>query len=146
MRHIGGQAARLIAIVDLSISTGCATIVSRSTYQVPLETNKTTTVEVRNRDELVTTVMAPTTIALTSRGGFFVPARYTFTFKQEGYPDVVKERGAYLNAWYLGNIIFGGLIGILIVDPATGAMWRLDETPLGVKYNVTQSGNIGGLQ
>jgi len=31
-----------------------------------------------------------------------------------------------LNGWYFGNIIFGGLIGLLIVDPATGAMYRLD--------------------
>jgi hypothetical protein len=28
----------------------------------------------------------------------------------------------------LGNIVFGGLIGLLIVDPATGAMWKLEET------------------
>jgi hypothetical protein len=31
-----------------------------------------------------------------------------------------------LDGWYIGNIIFGGLIGFLIVDPATGAMWKLD--------------------
>ncbi|MFH6792762.1 hypothetical protein ACHRCF_16520, partial [Acinetobacter baumannii] len=30
-----------------------------------------------------------------------------------------------LSGWYLGNIIFGGLIGLLIVDPATGAMYKL---------------------
>ena len=30
------------------------------------------------------------------------------------------------NGWYLaGNFIFGGLLGWLIVDPATGAMWNL---------------------
>ncbi len=33
-----------------------------------------------------------------------------------------------LDGWYFGNLIFGGLLGILIIDPATGAMWRLDET------------------
>jgi hypothetical protein len=31
-----------------------------------------------------------------------------------------------INGWYVGNIVFGGLIGWLIVDPLTGAMWALD--------------------
>jgi hypothetical protein len=30
-----------------------------------------------------------------------------------------------VNGWYFGNIIFGGLIGLLAVDPATGAMYTL---------------------
>ena len=30
--------------------------------------------------------------------------------------------------YYIGNIVFGGLIGLLIVDPATGAMYKLPET------------------
>jgi len=32
-----------------------------------------------------------------------------------------------VNGWYFGNILLGGLIGMLIVDPATGAMYRLDS-------------------
>ena len=32
-----------------------------------------------------------------------------------------------LSGWYWGNIVFGGLIGMLIVDPATGAMYKLPE-------------------
>jgi hypothetical protein len=31
-----------------------------------------------------------------------------------------------INGWYVGNIVFGGFIGWLIVDPLTGAMWALD--------------------
>ena len=31
-----------------------------------------------------------------------------------------------INGWYVGNIVFGGFIGWLIVDPLTGAMWTLD--------------------
>jgi len=31
-----------------------------------------------------------------------------------------------LDGWYIaGNLLFGGLIGYFIVDPATGAMWTL---------------------
>ncbi|HEY5968354.1 MAG TPA: hypothetical protein VIU35_10260, partial [Chitinophagaceae bacterium] len=32
-----------------------------------------------------------------------------------------------LNGWYFGNLLIGGLIGLLIVDPATGAMYRLES-------------------
>lgn len=35
---------------------------------------------------------------------------------------------ANLNGWYFGNILFGGPLGILIVDPASGAMWKLPES------------------
>lgn len=37
-----------------------------------------------------------------------------------------------LNGWYFGNLLLGGVIGMLIVDPATGSMWKLDTPPLSV--------------
>ena len=40
-----------------------------------------------------------------------------------------------MNGWYLGNIIFGGLIGALIVDPATGAMWTFKENDIMMNKN-----------
>ena len=41
---------------------------------------------------------------------------------------------ASVSGWYFGNLVFGGLIGMLIVDPLTGAMYNLEpkkiEQPL----------------
>ena len=34
---------------------------------------------------------------------------------------------ADLNGWYFGNIVFGGFIGLLIVDLVTGAMYRIHD-------------------
>ena len=48
--------------------------------------------------------------------------------RKEGYGKQVATISAELDGWYIGNIVFGGLIGMLIVDPATGAMWRLDDS------------------
>lgn len=31
-----------------------------------------------------------------------------------------------IDGWYFGNILLGGLFGMLIVDPATGAMYKLE--------------------
>jgi hypothetical protein len=32
-----------------------------------------------------------------------------------------------IDGWYFANIVFGGLIGMVIVDPATGAMFKLPD-------------------
>ncbi len=47
----------------------------------------------------------------------------------EGYSNSTGRTtlSAGLDGWYIGNILFGGLIGMLIVDPATAAMWKLDD-------------------
>ncbi len=44
----------------------------------------------------------------------------------DGYESKIIPINCSINGWYFGNIIFGGLIGLIIVDPATGAMYRLD--------------------
>lgn len=37
-----------------------------------------------------------------------------------------------LNGWYFGNILIGRVIGMLIIDPATDAMWKLETLPINV--------------
>lgn len=32
-----------------------------------------------------------------------------------------------MDGWYIGNIFFGGLMGLLVIDPITGAMWKLPK-------------------
>ncbi|WP_066405597.1 hypothetical protein [Flavisolibacter tropicus] len=32
-----------------------------------------------------------------------------------------------------GNLLIGGVLGMLIIDPATGAMWRLETPPINVR-------------
>jgi len=32
-----------------------------------------------------------------------------------------------MSGWYWGNILIGGLIGMLVVDPLTGAMYKLPD-------------------
>jgi hypothetical protein len=53
-----------------------------------------------------------------------------------------------MSGWYIGNILFGGLIGMLVVDPQTGAMYRLEPksldatlTPLKALMPLEQSGS-----
>lgn len=43
-----------------------------------------------------------------------------------GYADRLIPVNCTLDGWYFGNLLFGGFIGMLIVDPATGAMYKLE--------------------
>ncbi|HYF35220.1 MAG TPA: hypothetical protein VD994_08040, partial [Prosthecobacter sp.] len=60
--------------------------------------------------------------------GYFRAGRYVATFEKPGYESekvhIVNNNVG--NWWTMGNLLIGGLIGILIVDPASGAMYVLE--------------------
>ena len=120
-------------ILCLSL-VSCASIVSKSSYPVAFssEPNLATIII---RDETGTVVhedMTPATFTLPTKRGYFKGKNYTVVFKKEGYKDqeIAIKRGT--DGWYiLGNFVFGGLIGWLIVDPLTGAMWTLPKEVTG---------------
>jgi hypothetical protein len=82
--------------------------------------------------------ITPATVTLNSSAGYFTPAKYTVEFTRKGETQSIPI-SASINGWYVGNLLFGGLIGFLIVDPATGAMWKLDDTVIA---NFAQSVTI----
>lgn len=49
---------------------------------------------------------------------------YTVVLKLEGFKTYETKLTRKFNAWYLGNLVFGGLIGI-VVDPLTGTIYSL---------------------
>ncbi|UOY05770.1 PEGA domain-containing protein [Muricauda sp. SCSIO 64092] len=49
---------------------------------------------------------------------------YNLALKLDRYETYETKLERKFNAWYIGNIAFGGLIGI-IIDPITGAMHKL---------------------
>jgi hypothetical protein len=71
---------------------------------------------------------------------------YQLILKLDGYKTYETKLEKKFNAWYIGNIAFGGLIGI-IIDPITGAMHKLKPEEIdgnlksGTTYR-TESGNI----
>ena len=118
----------LIASVCL-FSIGCASIVSSPNRPVAVTSEPVGAGFVVKKDNgiAVSSGVTPATIVLSSSGGYFRPAKYLIEFTKDGHKQTVPLSGT-LNGWYIGNFLFGGLIGLLIVDPATGAMWRLDDT------------------
>jgi hypothetical protein len=119
--------------------TACCSIVSKSTYPVTISSNPpgaNFTLKKANGLAMATGT-TPATIMLNSSAGYFQPAKYVVEFSRKGVTQSLPIN-ATINGWYFGNILFGGLIGLLIVDPATGAMWRLDDTAIAT-FNQTAS-------
>lgn len=57
---------------------------------------------------------------------------YAVMIKLDGYLPYETKLTKKFNAWYLGNIAFGGIIG-LIIDPITGAMYNLTPKELNAQ-------------
>lgn len=119
----------IVATSALFLSS-CASIVSKSTWPVTFSSNPSGAnlkiTDKKGRE--VYNGTTPTTLSLNSSSGFFQPARYELEATHPGYRASKGAVTARMNGWYVGNLVFGGLIGILIVDPATGAMYKLPES------------------
>jgi hypothetical protein len=108
--------------------TACASIVSKSQYPVTVSSNPPgATFTIKKASGLaMSTGVTPATLVLNSSNGYFQPAKYVVEFNRKGVTQSIPLN-ASINGWYFGNLLFGGIIGLLIVDPATGAMWKMDE-------------------
>jgi hypothetical protein len=114
-------------------ASGCATIVAKSSQTITVSSvPDTANVSIVNKSGTpVHSGTTPITVTLKKGRGYFKPESYTVRFSKEGYQArEVTVRGE-VNGWYFGNVIFGGLIGLLAVDPATGAMYTLKPDAVG---------------
>ena len=117
-----------LVFLIITFLLGCATIVSKSEYPVSINSQpQGADITIVNRlNQGVFTGKTPATVTLNAGAGYFKGENYIVTFKKEGYAPHTAQIERGVDGWYIaGNIFFGGLIGWLIVDPATGAMWTL---------------------
>ncbi len=130
-------------VFSLSI-TGCASIISGSTQTLSFKSvPEASQISITNRKgEKVHIGQTPVTVTLNKSAGYFKGEIYNITFTKEGFQPKTIEVKAKVSGWYFGNIVFGGfgLIGVLIVDPATGAMYTL--TPKDVSAVLDQEGLV----
>ena len=115
-----------VAAVALATCASCASIVSKSKYPVSIQSEPAgMEFEVLSAEgRSIHKGRTPQIVTLDAHKGFFRRAKYVV--RCSGSP-FEASLDATLEPWYFGNIIFGGLIGILIVDPLTGAMWKLPD-------------------
>ncbi len=121
--------AILLLIAITVLTSGCATYISRSSWPVAIKSTPTAALftVTNKKGENIRIGMTPTTLYLDSGAGYFDGEVYTLHFTKAGFQEKTVTLKASLNKWYWGNLAFGP-IGFLVVDPLTGAMFRLPET------------------
>lgn len=119
-----------LAVAAMLGLQGCASILGDSKYPVTVSSAPAgASFEITDKKgQVIHSGNTPSTITLKSGNGYFSGQTYQLKFKKEGYPDKTVELDSGLSGWYWGNILIGGLIGMLIVDPLTGAMYKLPES------------------
>lgn len=122
----------LLSVLLLTI-TGCATIISGLTSEVKVNSfPEQAYFKVTNKEgSIVSTGYTPSTVILKNSSGYFSAEHYIVNYSKLDYKDCSSVIDRSINNWYFGNILIGGLFGMLIVDPLTGAMWTLDENTSG---------------
>ena len=124
----------MLAIALSTLFSSCATIFGHSSYPVSINSNPSgATVSITDKKgKEVYKGASPATVTLKSGAGFFSKAEYQVKISSAGYAEQVIPVNYKLNGWYFGNLLIGGVLGMLIIDPATGAMWKLDTPPINV--------------
>jgi len=118
----------LVAVLSIILLSSCASIVSKSSWPITINsTPSEAKISIKDKKGIeLYTGNTPATLKLKSGAGFFSKARYQVTFEKVGFDKKVVPVEFTLNGWYFGNILFGGPLGLLIIDPATGAMFKLE--------------------
>lgn len=118
--------------LSASVFAGCATIVSGSTQSISVSSVPSgATVTAEPGGVKATT---PGTLILTRKDG-----PYQVTFALDGHDSYSVMLTTDTNEWMWGNVIIGGIIGMLI-DTSTGASLKL--SPDEINANLVKSGVI----
>jgi hypothetical protein len=116
--------------------TGCATIMSHGPQTLPILTQPDgTECEITDvaAGKSIVKAKTPHTATLERGDGYFQKKHYDIKLSKEGYVAETVSIAPELNPWYIANLFFGGVLGMVFVDPLTGSMWRFEEKDVSVK-------------
>lgn len=113
------------SIVLSLLMSSCATIISGSKQNVRFSSNPSTATIFIDEVEVGKT---PFEIKLARI------SEHSVMLKLDGYQTYQTRLTKSFNGWYIGNILLGGIIG-LIIDPITGAMYNLTPDQVNAQMN-----------
>lgn len=133
-----------IALTLILFLTSCATIIHGGDQDITINTTpsgaKIKVVDLNNNTE-VGNFLSPCIVNLDRGFGFFEKGRYSIEVEKAGYSKKIINVKGSVDGWYIiGNFFIGGLLGWLVVDPATGAMWEL--RPERIFISLSQEGPL----
>ena len=110
--------------------TGCASVVNHTTQQIPVTSDPAGAVvrvdcgDVKNDPKLIT----PAVVTVQRKAD-----HCTIALEKAGYAPAEVKLAKSMSAWYLGNVVLGGFVG-MIVDASNGSMYN--RTPSKVQVNL----------
>jgi hypothetical protein len=113
-----------VLIFAVTMLNGCASIVSGRHAEVAIDSYPSHAhVDVHDKyGRRVSSFQTPGVAKLKRQGKYFLPAKYTATISAPGFETAHEPIRSTVNPWILGNVIIGGIPG-LVIDNATGAAW-----------------------
>jgi len=132
MKNLFPKNLGLFLLVVYFSATGCATIMNGDMVGVPVKTHPSEAkLFVHGRE-----YTSPSTVEVPRGEGDF-----QLQLSKPGFKTGCVKLEESMDIWYAGNLIFGGLIG-LILDPLTGDAY--DVEPEEVEYWFVKEGEKGG--
>ena len=131
----------IVIFITSAILSGCATIMGQSAPEALNVRSAPDQATIVITDESGTKIFegkTPTSLPLEKKKAFFSGKKYTVIINKDGHTARTVTVDTKVNGWYIANILFGGVIGLLIVDPATGAMWTLDTKEINVTLEASK--------
>ncbi len=120
----------LLVLLVSTLTSGCASIASKSHYDLAINSDPTGAdfVVTDREGKRVFTGSTPAMVKLKASAGFFKNQAYVIELNKPGFEPRTYTVSSKLDGWYWGNLFIGGLLGMLVIDPATGAMYKLPES------------------
>jgi hypothetical protein len=142
------HAAQVAAAALCVFFGGCATIIAKSSQTITVTSEPpNSAVSITNAAGVaVHSGSTPMTVTLKKGRGYFKAEHYLVRITKEGFQAREVHVRGEVNGWYIGNVIFGGLIGLLAVDPATGAMYTLKPKEIGATLDAVKVTRNHGQQ
>jgi len=124
--------------------SSCASIFTKSSYPVAISsTPEGANISIVNKKgEEVYVGKTPATVQLDASSKYMSGEKLTVTISKLGYEEQKVYIHSKIEGWYWGNILLGGLIGMLVVDPLTGAMYKLDTKTINVTLEQTNTAQL----
>lgn len=116
---------RLLPIAALLAMSGCASIFSGTTQTISLRTTPGAAYTITDSyGKRVASGQGEGTASLERGVGYFSPHAYKANITKAGHQPRTIDITPGINPWYFANILIGGVVGMVIVDPLTGAMYK----------------------
>lgn len=131
------RAAILSFCLASLLCSGCASIICSDHKAVSVISDPPgAAFEIEDRSGIViVSDRTPATITLKRGDGWFRQGGYLVHFTLDGYEPLIArvEQGVEVGWYIVGNALFAGVIGWGLVDPATGAMWTIEDVDVKLR-------------